>query len=130
MSKSPASQAKAVCILDRKELEACLSQLRRCLEELPRGLPDNMYNFQHFEPSEEDVDKYGRQGALNHALEVTFCPGGRQQGPFSLAGRGPGLLAVVDVLSKYTAEFPQDAMLQKWVLDLTEAAQHACGNQG
>ena len=113
-----------VTVLTRTELNSRLEHLRKCLDSLPNDLPCGVYDFRKFEVSEEDSEDIGRSGALNRALECLFCPQGRTQGPFKLKGRGEGLNAIVDVLSRFTEEFPSDVILQKWIEDLIQAAEH------
>ena len=45
------------------------------------------------------------EGALNHALEIIFCPGGRQRGPITFKERGPGLVAIVGRLRMAVAAY-------------------------
>lgn len=120
----------SVRILSSEELEVKLLQLRCALSTLPASVPysNQCYNFTVFGLFEEDIEDYGRQGAVNHILEVTFCPNGRKNEPIQLKERGPGLEAVVDVLAQYTSEFPTDTVLQKWIDDLLEAAIRTGGS--
>ena len=113
-----------VTVLTRAELNSRLKDLRKHLGSLPNDLPCDVYDFRNFEVSDEDSLDIGRSGALNRALECLFCPQGRTQGPFKLKGRGEGLDAIVDVLSRFTEEFPNDVILQKWIEDLIQAAEH------
>ncbi|KAL7284543.1 hypothetical protein ACG7TL_001835 [Trametes sanguinea] len=115
-----------VHVLTQPEREALLMQLRRALEALPEILPENTLDFRGFTLSPEECEDRGRGGAMNHLLECTFCPGGRLDGPFLLQCRGPGLLALVDVLATFTCELPGDVVLQKWISDLIQAAEHTC----
>ena len=118
------SPAAPVTVLNRDQLEDRLAELYSRLKALPEGLPGDVYEFRGFEITEEESEDLGRSGALNRTLERTFCPQGRVNGPFTLKGQGEGLLAVVDVLSRFTAEFPNDVVLQKWIDDLIQAAKH------
>jgi hypothetical protein len=106
-----------------------LEYLRYLFTNLPDTIPSYMslYNFQNFTPDPEKVELYGsKEGALNNALEVTFAPRGRQEGPnpFMLKEKGPGLLAVVDVLQQFSDDFPTLAIIQKWVEDFTKSAKY------
>lgn len=115
----------SVQILSPQQLEQQLSLLRSLLAGLPNSIPasNEHYRLSSYLPSEEDINTYGEEGAVNHDLEVIFCPQSRQHGPIHLQERGEGLLAVSDVLRKYTAKFPDSVILQKWIFDLAEAAK-------
>ncbi|OJA09964.1 hypothetical protein AZE42_11746 [Rhizopogon vesiculosus] len=83
-----------------------LQRLRTALTHLPDCTPldNSKYQFEHFTPDPEKVEEYGSAGAaVNDALEVTFAPKGRKDEstpcPFEFQERGPGLVAVVDVLA-------------------------------
>ncbi|KAI0739258.1 hypothetical protein C8Q80DRAFT_1275395 [Daedaleopsis nitida] len=73
-------------------------------------LSETTYNFCGSGLSEEDVSS---------ALKA-------EHGPFLLKGRGPGLCAIVSVLSAFTLDFPQDVIIQKWIEDLIAATEHTC----
>jgi hypothetical protein len=110
------------------ELSEALKQLRLLLAQLPDTIPfsDDIYNFTNFSPDPEKVELYGsNEAAVNNALEITFAKSGRNPGPcpFRLEEQGPGLVAVVGVLETYLIEFPQSAILHKWVADLTSVAK-------
>lgn len=96
---------------------------------LIRGLPDALPDVhKHFEVTEDDIELTGdRVSALNRRLEVTFAKGGRraETGGLVLHGKGEGLLQAVLLLEDYSLEFPDNAILQKWVEDLTSAAMDA-----
>ena len=104
-----------------------LENLQNLLQNLPDTIPTSamLYNFLGYTPDLEKLELYGSEEAvLNQALEVAFAPQGRKPGecPFILLEKGGGLVAVVDVLRKYIAKYPDSAILQKWVEDLTKAA--------
>ncbi len=108
-------------------VEDSLEYLKHLLSNLPDTVPSagNIYDFRNFVPDPELVELFGsREAALNNALEVVFAPRGRLAGPnpFILIDQGPGLVAVVDVLRNIINEYPQSAILQKWVDDLKNAA--------
>ncbi|KAG2080281.1 uncharacterized protein F5147DRAFT_661346 [Suillus discolor] len=75
------------------------------------------------------------EAALNNVLEVTFAPRGRKDEsapcPFEFQERGPGLVAVVDVLTAALNEFPDSVLLRKWVHDLwrTTIYHNECAKQ-
>lgn len=119
----------AVQILTPREVDDKLLELYYCLSSLPSSLPcsTKYYNFTAFGLDPEEEKDIGVDGAVNHAFEITFCPEGRHNG-IQLKERGPGLLAVVDVLREYNKQFPRHAILQKWVLDLLESALKAGGS--
>ncbi|KAI0688083.1 hypothetical protein BC835DRAFT_1285482, partial [Cytidiella melzeri] len=101
-----------------------LQILRSLLSSLPHSIPDgrDYYGFEGFTPSRAAVDDYGEEGALNHAMEIAFCPRGCQKDVIVFKEQGPGLVAIVSTLEKYLTRFPMSAILLKWVDDLTEAA--------
>ena len=82
MATNP-SCSPSVKLITPTEIGAQLQHLRQLLNTLPPSLPTTCvsYNFVDFSPDTAEVDDYGIEGALNHALEVALCPGGRQQGP-------------------------------------------------
>ena len=117
----------AVELCTPAEIEDHLKTLNILLLDLPDSVPDGsqFYNFAHFIPDLDKVEDFGGKNyAVNHALEVTFCPLGCQDGPIILKEKGPGLVSVVDVLDHWTQAYPTSAVLQKWVFDLIDAAKH------
>lgn len=83
-----------------------LKRLRTALAHLPDDIPlgNSKYQFENFTPDPEKIELYGSdEAALNNALEVTFAPKGRKDEfapcPFEFQERGPGLIAIVDVLA-------------------------------
>ncbi|KAL5536596.1 hypothetical protein ACEPAF_419 [Sanghuangporus sanghuang] len=120
----------SVRVLSPEELEIQLNRLHNVLSSLPSSLPcsSNNYYFIGFGPDPDILDLVGSvPGAVNNALENAFAPMGRING-ITLLERGPGLVAVVDVLRGYTKDFPTDVVLQKWITDLTEAGIKAGGS--
>lgn len=120
----------AVQLLSPREVDDKLLELYYCLSSLPQSISSSAkyYNFVGYGPDPEDVENFGSEdSAVNHSLEVTFCPEGRKNG-IQLKERGPGLVAVVDVLRKYNKQFPGNAVLQKWIGDLLESALKAGGS--
>lgn len=108
------------------ELSRKLDALRLYLSNLPDSLPlpqpgASVYNFELLKVSEEDIEDYGETGAINRRLEITF--GSRQNGPVVFVERGPGIAGVVSVLQTHLSKDPASAILQKWVDDLTVAAE-------
>ena len=86
------------------EIEDHLKTLMILLLDLPDSVPDGsqFYNFAHFIPDLDKVEDIGSKDcAVNHALEITFCPLGCQDGLIILKEKGPGLVSVVDVLDHY-----------------------------
>ncbi|KAI0317561.1 hypothetical protein OF83DRAFT_1171861 [Amylostereum chailletii] len=103
-----------------------LQYLHTLLSSLPPLAPSEVttsgrYSFGSFAISAEDVEDYGPTGAVNQQLENRI--GLRANGPIHFSERGPDLVAVVDVLDDYLTMCPEDAVLLKWVDDLTSAAQ-------
>ena len=104
-------------------VEDSLEYLKHLLSNLPDTVPSagNIYDFHNFVPDPELVELLGsREAALNNTLEVVFASQGCLTGPnpFILIDKGPWLVAVVDVLQNIINEYPQSAILQKWVDDL------------
>ncbi|KAG2090365.1 uncharacterized protein F5147DRAFT_764422 [Suillus discolor] len=71
---------------------AQLSHLRTALTQLPHSIPlgNSKYNFEHYAPDPERVELYGSTDGQKD--ESAPCP-------FEFQERGPGLVAVVDVLT-------------------------------
>ena len=114
-----------VVILPLPAIEKEIKHLHALLKTLPDDLPlsTGHYNFSDYAPDPENVDDYGDDGAVNRDLEVTFCPGGRIDGPLTFRERGPGLEAISGTLWHYIQKYPQNVVLQKWVFDLIDAAK-------
>ncbi|KAG2122110.1 hypothetical protein DEU56DRAFT_832815 [Suillus clintonianus] len=118
--------------------DARLNHLRTALTQLPHSIPlgNSKYNFEHYVPDPDRVELYGStEAALNNVLEVTFAPRGRKDEsalcPFEFEERGPGLVAVVDVLTAALNQCPNSALLQKWLRDLwrTTVYHYNCAKQ-
>ena len=111
-----------------------LQYLRHLLSNLPDTvLHGDIYDFRNFEPDPQLVELYGtNEAAVNNVLEVTFAPRGRVDGPspFPILEQGPGLVAIVDVLQRFITEFPQSAIMKKWLEDFLKAAVHEIGSSG
>lgn len=112
-------------------VDTILDKLETALSHLPDNIPlgNQRYNFEHFSPDPEKIDLYGTsEAAVNQELEVTFAPKGRRDDsapcPFEFEERGPGLVAVVKVLRDVLHEYPNSAILQKWMKDLSKAAEY------
>ncbi|EIW76615.1 hypothetical protein CONPUDRAFT_84591 [Coniophora puteana RWD-64-598 SS2] len=107
-----------------------LADLRSYLETLPDNLPiTSKINFAYYQPNDVDIKDKGYEGAVNHALEMAFCPQSRRDGPIVLKERGPGLVAVVDVLQDTIAKCraqseksSDSAIMLKWARDLIHQA--------
>lgn len=115
----------AVRILNAKEVASQLAELHALLLGLPETVPkgNQHYLFEAYSTLDEEVQDFGEEGALNHSLQVIFCPGGRSAGPVQFKEQGRGLVAVVDVLRTYIEKFPASVVIQKWIFDLIEAAK-------
>ena len=117
----------AVELCTPAEIEDHLETLKILLLGLPDTVPNGsqFYNFSHFVPDPEKIEDFGGEDcAVNHALEIIFCPQGRRDGLIILKEKGPGLVSVVDILDHWTQAYPTSVVLQKWVFDLIEAAKH------
>lgn len=106
-------------------LDHRLANLSHHLSALPKQLSDHpsVYPFCNFTLSDHDIEHYGTpQGALNHQFGLIF--GSRLDNrPVQFRGRGPSLLAVIDVLDRYiSGETEENILLWKWVDDLTHGA--------
>ncbi len=112
---SKSSETQPVALLNTTEIRPYLSRLEALLKGLPESitLGQQFYNFTYFGVSEEDKEDYGEDGALNYALEILFCPAGRQKVPIVYRERGTGLVAVVNVLRTAIDKSPNSVILQK-----------------
>ncbi|OJT07823.1 hypothetical protein TRAPUB_1283 [Trametes pubescens] len=112
-----------------------LGELRYILENLPKSLPEPKVSdsrfqaFVGFVPDPDVVDLIGSEdGAVNHALEVAFGFGARSKGLLPIEERGPPICGLVDALELYQrvcAHPDSDALLDKWITDIREGAEHA-----
>jgi len=114
-------------VVELTEIEDQLETLKILLLTFPDSVPNGnqFYCFGDFELDPNKVEDFGGADCtVNHALEITFCPQGRRDGPIILKEKGPGLVSVVDVLDNWIQAYPDLAVLQKWVFDLIDAAKH------
>jgi hypothetical protein len=108
-----------------------LQLLSLFLRNLPETIPyadsaHTEYGFDFFAVDDEKVEDMGPIGALNRELECRM--GQRHKGPIVFKERGPGLEAVVDVLTGYLDEYRDSSetiLLVKWADDLVTAAKAA-----
>lgn len=113
----------SVRVLSPEELEIQLCRLHNVLSSLPESLAysSQHYFFENFAPDPDAVEYTGSiEEGVNKALENILAPKGRIDS-IELRERGPGLVAVVNVLRKYTKDYPTNVVLQKWIFDLIEA---------
>ena len=121
--------------LSHQDLGPILNKLRLLLDDLPNQLPWKLVNgpdqsryasLVGFQPDDELVEMTGsRAGALNVHLERMFGYAARSTGDgiLPIMERGPGVCAIHDVLKDYCTEFPNDAVLKKWVIDVAKGAE-------
>jgi hypothetical protein len=121
--------------LSHQDLGPVLDKLRLLLENLPDQLPSKALSgpdasryasFVGFQPDEELLEMTGsRAGALNMHLEHVFGHAARSTGDgvISILERGPPVCAIHNILKEYCAEFPDDNMLKKWVVDVAKGAE-------
>ena len=100
-------------------IKADLNQLCLYLSHLLTTLPcqpsDSANNFKFFAPDTEWVADIGLEGGVNRQLEVTL--GCHTHGPILLKERGPGVIALADVLKQYLEIFPCSVILEKCTMD-------------
>jgi hypothetical protein len=104
-----------------------LQQLAKYLRGLPSALAikpssESRYNFKNFEPDADWIEDIGLVGAVNQQLEIRL--GTRADGPIEFTERGPPVEALVNVLDRYTKDFPKNVLLEKWVDDALAGAIH------
>ncbi|KIM80110.1 hypothetical protein PILCRDRAFT_9688 [Piloderma croceum F 1598] len=104
-----------------------LQQLAKYLRGLPSALAikpssESRYNFKNFEPDVDWIEDIGLVGAVNQQLEIRL--GTRADGPIEFTERGPPVEALVNVLDRYTKDFPNNVLLEKWVDDALAGAIH------
>lgn len=102
--------------------------LRRALDVLPLSLPEPPLSDYPFLGFRLPVDEEAYE-VFNRQLELTFGRAARAKDGASGARiitfteRGPGILAVTDLLDQIMARFPGDAVFRKWIMDLTVSAE-------
>ncbi|QRV82866.1 hypothetical protein RhiJN_10882 [Ceratobasidium sp. AG-Ba] len=103
-----------------------LNRLHAALRALPTCLPSgsSVYNFDEWTPDPTLLEDLGAEcSVLNAHLENVF---GLRNGSFILlAERGPGLESIVQVFRHYlSGPFAEKPVIEKWLDDLIEAAEH------
>jgi hypothetical protein len=109
-----------------------LDKLRLYLSHLPATLPlqpaDSVNSLQFFALDPGWVNDIGEEYAVNRQLEV--CLGSRAHGPIQLKERGPGVVAIADILEQYLKEYPGSVILRKWLTDMIDSSASAYGSAG
>jgi hypothetical protein len=124
------------CTMDSSNLSATtqqLQELRMLLACLPSSLPEptagaTKYPFISFRPNPDFLERTeDKLGVVNESLKSAFgwrsCTSG--DGIIPIVESGKNICAVADVLKHYLTIHPGDAILLKWVADLSEAARKA-----
>ena len=83
---------------------------------------ESCYNFNNFEPNADWIEAIGIVGAVNQQLKIQL--GSRANGPIEFTEWGPPVEALVSVLDRYTKDFLNDVLLEKWVDDALAGAIH------
>lgn len=110
-----------------------IAELSQLMRGLPASLPSpahSQYPFVNFVPSDDDIELYGDiPSAINHSLEIVFGFKTRSSGDgiLTIAERGQGICAVIDVLKLFRSNCrdPEDAILSKWIDDLRAGVEKA-----
>jgi hypothetical protein len=101
-----------------------INTLRSYLLALPVSLPialeTSPYNFKNFNPDSDWIEDAGEEAAINRELEITL--GSRANG-LAFPERGPGVVALADVLEKFIQNFPNSVIPTLWLTDVTKAAE-------
>ena len=103
-----------------------LAHLQLLLHHLPDSVPfhdinSTMYNFS---ASEDDIADFGDvNSAINRTLEISFGNRSKMNGIVPIKEKGPGIVAVVDVLHRCLTEDPSDARLALWLENLSESTE-------
>ena len=94
-----------------------LESLQHMLYHLPDSVPfhgttSTQYDFS---VGEDDIVDFGDiNSATNRALEISFGNRSETNGIVPIKEKGPGIIAVVDMLCGCLAEDPSDARLTLW----------------
>jgi hypothetical protein len=116
-----------------KEHSKKLARLRLLLHNLPdsllfRNANSTAYNFS---ANEDDVADFGDENsAINRTLEISFGDRSKTNGIVPIKEKGPGIIAVVDVLQKCLTADPGDARLVLWLENLSESAKEVYRTTG
>ncbi|KAI0255503.1 hypothetical protein BJV78DRAFT_1176133 [Lactifluus subvellereus] len=99
---------------------AMRSHLLRLRNSLPLALETSRYNFNRFSLDVDWIQDAGEEAAINRELEVIL--GSRAKG-LVLPERGPGVVAVANVLENFIQSFLNPAPPTLWPEDITRAAE-------
>lgn len=119
-------------------VEGPLFKLKNLLENLPPTLPEpaigaSKYPFIRYQPDPDDIELTGSvTGALNRRLEVIFGFESQSKGDgiIQLEECGLNICALVNVLGSALKQEPENAILMKWVVDLTQVAAKVYQKEG
>ncbi|KAI0252422.1 hypothetical protein BJV78DRAFT_1202932, partial [Lactifluus subvellereus] len=93
---------------------------------LPNSLPlapkTSRYNFNRFSTDVDWIQDAGEEVAINRELEV--IPSSRAKG-LVLPERGPGVVALANILENFIQSFPNSALPTLWLVDVTRTAEAA-----
>lgn len=110
-------------------IEENLLELDKLLESLPKSLPlldadqSCSRKLLSFHPLPVNwLTDIGEVGTVNRQLEVIF---GTRASGLKLKERGSALETVTVILRHYLKLYPDDLILQKWLIDLKSAALEA-----
>ncbi|KAG8937698.1 hypothetical protein FRC00_002164 [Tulasnella sp. 408] len=102
-----------------------LNLLKAQLERLPASLPNppTQQSLYQWQLDQDFLSDEGIVAAMNQMLERVM---GMRANGITIHEHGQGISSVVEVLSAALQEEPDNAIIDKWIDDITEAGRHLC----
>ena len=119
----------------KEQITHTLNYLHGLLINLHKGLPiGSKYNaFKSFRLDPDLLDKTGDEvAAMGEQLESVFGWSTQTTGDgiLNISQQGTGIQAIQPILAEFFAKYPENAVLKKWIIDMTRGAEKTFTNHG